>query len=89
MIESGYAAEEAVNPLLPAFADIAWSGVCLAVVVFMVVTVFSIWSKKITLDPGIRALWTIAVVVAPFLGALLWWLVARRSALAAPPTPTP
>ena len=89
MIETAIETEESANPLLPAFADIAWSGVCLAVVAFMVVTVFSIWSKKITLDPGIRALWTIAVVVAPFLGALLWWLVARRSALAAHPAPGP
>lgn len=89
MIDFADAAEEAANPLIPAVFDIAWSGVLLAAGVFVVVTLFSIWSKKITLDPGIRALWTAIVLIAPFVGALLWWLVARRSAPAAHPAPTP
>ena len=83
MIDFVSAAEETPSPLVPAAFDLAVSAVSLAALIFMIVTAVSIWSKKITLDAGIRALWTAVVFIAPFIGALLWWMVARRSALSA------
>jgi len=52
--------------------------VCLAVVVFIVAAFFSALFARIGL--GVKILWIILIFVAPFIGALLWFIVGRPRA---------
>lgn len=42
--------------------------------------------SKAGLDPTAKAVWVLIVVVAPFLGSILWWLIGEPSAT--PPFPS-
>lgn len=50
----------------------------LAVIVFIVVAFFSALFARIGL--GVKILWIILIFVAPFIGALLWFIVGRPRA---------
>lgn len=51
---------------------------CLAVVVFIVAAFFSALFARIGL--GTKLLWIILIFVAPFIGALLWFIIGRPRA---------
>ena len=50
----------------------------LLVVVLIIAAVFSILLSP--LDLGMKIVWLILVILAPFLGALLWFLIGRSRA---------
>lgn len=52
--------------------------VSLAVVVFIVVAFFSALFARIGL--GTKLLWIVLIFVAPFIGALLWFIIGRPRA---------
>lgn len=59
------------------FAVLIVAGV-LAVVMLVVAAVFSILFARI--DGGMKIVWLIFVVIAPVIGALLWFIVGRNRA---------
>lgn len=52
--------------------------VSLAVIVFIVVAFFSALFARIGL--GVKILWIVLIFVAPFIGALLWFIIGRPRA---------
>ncbi|XKK39839.1 PLDc N-terminal domain-containing protein [Nocardiopsis sp. ARC36] len=48
----------------------------LAVVVFIIAAVFSIIGSRV--DGAMKIVWLIFVCIAPFIGALLWFLIGRN-----------
>ncbi|MFY7064626.1 PLDc N-terminal domain-containing protein [Nocardiopsis changdeensis] len=61
---------------LAAFGLTAALLVAAAAVVFVVAAVISIIASRT--DGGMKLVWLVLVVVAPFIGSALWFLVGRR-----------
>ncbi|MDA2805300.1 PLD nuclease N-terminal domain-containing protein [Nocardiopsis suaedae] len=53
----------------------------LAYVAFIVAAFFGSLTSR--LDAGMKVVWALFIICAPFLGALCWFIVGRRSAAAA------
>ena len=65
---------EAVNPLIPAPFDIAWSIVALVLLAFMVSAIVSIVRASAALT-GIHVIvWVAVVIAAPVIGATVWFV---------------
>ncbi|MFD3688705.1 PLD nuclease N-terminal domain-containing protein [Nocardiopsis sp. NPDC058631] len=69
-------ADTTMNTAIPAFILITALLVGLAVVVFIIAAVFSILGSRV--DGAMKIVWLIFVVIAPLIGALLWFLVGRN-----------
>jgi len=65
-----------MNTAIAAFILIMALLVGLAVVVFVIAAVFSILGSRV--DGAMKIVWLIFVVIAPLIGALLWFLVGRN-----------
>lgn len=50
----------------------------LALIVFIiiVIAVVDVWQREHSMEK--RLLWTVVIIVFPFLGALAWYLVSRK-----------
>ena len=70
----------AINPLLPAAYDIAWSAAVFVVLLLMVIALISIarTAKRITSSQAL--VWTLVVIFIPLVGALSWLFIGCRSA---------
>lgn len=64
---------DAVNPLMPAWYDLIWSGLAVLAIAVMVTAFVSIGrAKSVT---GTRALgWILVVLCLPFAGTVAWFL---------------
>ena len=65
------------NPHIPAFYDIAWSGVVVVMLVALVVALVQI-RRAPSLSSTARAIWVVIVLFAPIAGPVIWFLVGRR-----------
>jgi len=75
---------EAVNPLLPAGYDVAWTAI---VVALAALTATALWQalRSRAHSGGQQLLWALVILAAPVLGALAWFVLGRpkrRSAAA-------
>lgn len=74
---------DAVNPLLPAGYDIAWS---IAVALVAVLVIIALVSLARVAGPGLTGtqalVWTVVALVVPVLGPIAWFAVGRRVAVA-------
>lgn len=48
----------------------------LIVLIIYVVAIVDVWQREDSLEK--RLLWTVVIIVFPFLGALAWYLVSRK-----------
>jgi heme A synthase len=48
----------------------------LIVLIIIVVAVVDVWQREHSMEK--RLLWTIVIIVFPFVGALAWYLVSRK-----------
>ncbi|GHD23298.1 PLDc N-terminal domain-containing protein [Nocardiopsis kunsanensis] len=64
--------------LIPAALVVGSLLLGLAVVVFIVVAFFSALFARI--DLGMKILWIVLIFIAPFIGALLWFIIGRPRA---------
>lgn len=71
--------EDAVNPLLPAGYDVAWSVVMVAVVALWAVALVSLFRSAKRMTPGIGLVWALVVLLIPVLGSVAWLAVGRRT----------
>ncbi|WP_017622969.1 PLD nuclease N-terminal domain-containing protein [Nocardiopsis chromatogenes] len=70
--------------LLPQYGGIALlllTGFAMLAYVVFIVAAF-LGSLTSRLDVGMKLVWAIFIICAPFLGALCWFLIGRRSAAA-------
>lgn len=67
---------EAMNPLLPAGYDIAWTLVLVSV---LALTVTALWQalRSRAHTGGEQLLWALVIVVAPVLGSIAWFVLGR------------
>jgi len=65
------------NPPIPAFYDVAWSGVVVVMLVALVVALVQI-HRALSLSSTARAIWVLIVLFAPIAGPVIWFLVGRR-----------
>lgn len=67
---------QAPNPLLPAYYDLVWSGIVVAV---LALTATAIWQALRSKDysGGQQLMWALLIVVVPVLGALAWFVLSR------------
>ncbi len=65
---------EAVNPLLPAGYDIAWSIVALALLAFMVSAVVSLVRVSGALTGIQTIVWLVIIVALPVFGGVAWFV---------------
>lgn len=71
-------ASEIPNPVVPAMYDVAFSVVPLVLVAAMVAGLVSIMRRYRAMS-GLESFgWTVFVVVAPVLGTLVWFFLARQ-----------
>ncbi|WP_292831849.1 PLDc N-terminal domain-containing protein [Microbacterium sp.] len=70
----------AVNPLLPAAYDVAWTIVAVAASALTVIALVSLAraAKLLTAPPAL--VWVIIVLALPVVGAVAWLAVGRRAA---------
>ncbi|MFL1380948.1 MULTISPECIES: PLD nuclease N-terminal domain-containing protein [unclassified Nocardiopsis] len=61
---------------LAAFAVVAVLLVSVAAIVFVVAAVISIIASRT--DGAMKVVWLVFVVIAPFIGSILWFLVGRN-----------
>ncbi|GLJ60108.1 hypothetical protein GCM10017576_02370 [Microbacterium barkeri] len=67
-----------LNPLIPAWTDIAWSSCVAAAVVLAILALVSI-ARMRRRAPGYGdLLWGALVVIVPVFGAIAWFVVGRR-----------
>jgi hypothetical protein len=58
-----------------------------ALFLILALTLVTVWAialiqiSRAGLDPTAKAVWVLIVIVAPFLGVILWWLIGRPSVL--------
>lgn len=71
-----------MNPLLPTGYDIVWSIAVVALAVYAVSALVSIWRVQASLSGFAVVGWMLLVVVAPLLGATAWFLFGRPRAVA-------
>lgn len=68
--------ENVVNPLVPAWYDVAWSSAALLVVAFTVLAFVSL--VRAPQATGWRfVVWGAVIVFVPVLGALAWFVIGR------------
>jgi len=69
--------DETPNPLIPAPYDIAFSLIPIAVAAFSIVGLVSIIRRYATMSIGESVGWTAFVVLAPVVGAIVWFAIGR------------
>ena len=72
--------ESVNNPLLPAAYDIAWSVTAVAMLLLVVVVLFSIARTAELITSSQALIWTLVVIFVPIVGPLSWLFIGRRSA---------
>ncbi len=72
----------AMNPLIPAGYDIAWSAITVLVIALAIVALISLAraARRLTATQGL--LWTLVVLLVPVVGPVAWLAVGRRSTAA-------
>lgn len=65
------------NPLIPAFYDVAWSGVVVVMLVALVVALVQI-RRAPSLSSTARVIWVLIVLFAPIAGPVIWFLLGKR-----------
>jgi uncharacterized membrane protein YphA (DoxX/SURF4 family) len=48
----------------------------LLVLIICVITIIDVWQREHSMEK--RLLWTVVILVFPFVGALAWYLVSRK-----------
>ena len=48
----------------------------LIVLIIIVIAVVDVWKRENSLEK--RLLWTVVIIIFPFIGALAWYLVSRK-----------
>lgn len=48
----------------------------LLLIIVIIIAVVDVWKREHSLEK--RLLWTVVIIVFPFLGALAWYLVSRK-----------
>lgn len=74
-----YTAAESINPVTPGPAGWTLSLFGVLYLVLVIAALVSI-SKSTHPTPTVKVLWFLVVVVAPFLGSLVWFAFGRRKA---------
>ncbi|KJQ54373.1 PLDc N-terminal domain-containing protein [Microbacterium sp. SA39] len=67
-----------MNPLIPGVWDVVWSMVWIAALVLAVVAMVTLLRTKAALGPAATALWALAIIFIPLLGAFVWLMSSRR-----------
>ncbi|WP_188438108.1 PLD nuclease N-terminal domain-containing protein [Microbacterium murale] len=70
---------EPVNPLLPAWYDVAWSAMVVVILVLLVVCLISIARTAKSLSSFQSLAWTLVAIFVPIVGPLAWLFIGRRS----------
>ncbi|HEX5859556.1 MAG TPA: PLDc N-terminal domain-containing protein [Microbacterium sp.] len=70
---------DAVNPLLPAAYDIAWTVAAVLSAMLAVVALVSITRHARLLTWTAAVVWTLLVILVPVIGSLAWLSVGRRA----------
>ena len=87
---SGPSTDDFVNPLIPAWYDIAWSiggvVILLALVAVWAVALLSIQRHSDRMPPAATAVWVGIVLFASLLGAIAWFTIGRPQARERPST---
>lgn len=71
-------ADETPNPLIPAPYDVAFSLIPIALAAFAIVGLVSIIRRYATMSVGESVAWTAFVVLAPVVGAVVWFAIGRQ-----------
>jgi hypothetical protein len=71
-------AQEVVNPLVPAWYDLAFSIIPLAFVAIAIVGLVSIVRRYSAMSTFDSVMWTAFVVFAPIVGTLVWFVLGRK-----------
>jgi len=83
------AAEEAIDPLVPAGYDLIWSAFTflplLLALIFWVVALVQIAGRRDQLPGASAVLWVILVTAIPLAGTIAWFVAGPRSPKVAPP----
>jgi hypothetical protein len=48
----------------------------LLVIIIIIIAVVDVWKREHSMEK--RLLWTVVIIIFPFLGALAWYLVSRK-----------
>lgn len=75
---------ESVNPLLPAWYDIAWSTSVAVALILLVIALISLSRTARSLSSRQALVWTFITIFAPIAGPLAWLSIGKRSATASP-----
>lgn len=73
---------ESVNPLIPAWYDVAWSAAVVVALVLLVIALISLSRAARLLSSPQALVWTLIVIFAPVAGPLAWMFIGKRSAKA-------
>lgn len=73
---------EPVNPLLPAWYDVAWSASVAVALILLVVALISLARTARLLSSRQALVWTLIIIFAPIAGPLAWLSIGKRSAKA-------
>lgn len=76
---------DALNPLIPAAYDIAWTAVAVIVLTLMVLALVSIVRVSKNLTTTQSMVWALLAIFVPVLGPLAWFVIGRTAATQ--PTP--
>jgi hypothetical protein len=71
-----------VNPLLPAWYDIAWSVTAVVAFAVLLIALISLARVARSLSSSQALAWTLVTLFVPVLGPLAWLFIGRRSATA-------
>ena len=71
-----------INPLLPAWYDIAWTTISILLIVLVIVALVSIVQTAKRLTATQALIWTLLTIFVPVVGPIAWLSVGRRSGLA-------
>lgn len=74
------------NPLIPAGYDIVWSMVTVLVLALTIVALVSLARSAGRLTATQALIWTVVVLLVPFLGPVAWLTIGRRAVPAEPTT---
>lgn len=74
--------DNALNPLIPTAYDVAWTAAVVVALALLVIALVSIGRNRQTLTSLQALVWTLLVILLPFVGPLAW-LVAGRPGRAA------
>lgn len=70
---------ESVNPLIPAWYDVAWSTSVAVALVLLVVALISLSRRASLLSARQALVWTVVAIFAPIVGPLAWLSIGKRA----------